>query len=376
MAESRSNTTDEEQAPVNLSTKSLQQSELSEKQQLARNRFKLILIFIVIAVLLAALQVLPVRKTTVKLSLPVSGFTARLKETLFIPDLALTDVNFSNPAAMTIFPETMLGRGRNDGFNIASFPIEPKRAVEMHPDGRHWNTRFSSDVLLLTVKVDTSTKLGVSYGAVDRRLNFLIQEGRASGLIYTGKAFMLSGDQTRFKQSNLEFTPPGGYKFAITTQRSSIHYNTASPPFAIDMGLGQEDPMDAHDQMFRNLPIQHIAFTLPVEEKVETTLVGKGIIQILDLDKEKMIVDPGDHIFLDGLENFLIKRVLFEQNMRLELIGSVSEIKTGIGKFLYSRKPSILEWLYRNHDWSIFLALLIPLFLMVRNAFQRLKLIK
>ena len=105
------------------------------------------------------------------------------------------------------------------------------------------------------------------------------------------------------------------------------------------------------------------------------SLIRSGVIKLTELDDKKVHLSENDYFIAEGLTNFRITHMAFGNPIHLRLQGNVSSLKTGSGTVLFSRMPTLLEWILKNELWSLFGATASAVFTFLLAAFLRLKII-
>lgn len=338
-------------------------------------RVFLVSALIITLIVIAFLAWKKVEATEVELKLTVNEFTFRLNEPWLIHSLAMKSLGLSHldnlsldatrlEEAIEYDPDTSLPVGWQN-ISIGN-PLNIVRTRD------NWSVSIKSSYLrVANVAIDSGATITIAaYKQSKNQFRISISGGAVSGTIGTGDTLSLSCTSCQIEgKPNDLFSRARNLR--VVTLDNQLSFTDLNNYLEIVIRIPQNEITPDPFILGKSISIDQIDFTRLEGNAKESTIIQDGLVYFAELDGKEHLIKDGDFLTVDGLENFQIKRLFLEDQLRISSRGSVKKLKSGTQEFLYSRIPSYLEWLYTNQSFTLFVATLIPIFSTIFAIFYR-----
>lgn len=158
-------------------------------------------------------------------------------------------------------------------------------------------------------------------------------------------------------------------KFRISLSLHELNFKGQKRPVDVALIL-QKEEMEQKNAISEVTHLKKVDFTAS-DQGYLVSLIRSGVIKFTELDDKKVHLSENEFLIFEGLTDFRITRLVLGNPMHLHLQGNVSSLKT----VLFSRMPTLLEWILKNETMSQFAATVSVVFTFLLAVFLHLKII-
>jgi hypothetical protein len=353
-------------------------SKLEDGRRISNFRRSLIVIFLITAVSITILGWIEVHSTKVSIEIIVNQVSFTLSNIWKIYSIDAKSIGISHMDNLYLSPQRVAMA--TDFESKTDKPLkwitkDIDEDFHLKSNNEYWNVRIESPYLnLSSLFIDSGSNVKITINEKDEnKLVMSISKGNVSGTVETDTTFILKSNRCLTEKYFSEEHSP--FKlFKIFTQNREIDFKDLNHSISIVLEFPR-DKLETKLYTFgKSISIDEVHFFCDEAGEKESTIIKDGKIIFSELDAKEFNLKAGDFLFVNGLENFQIKRLFVNNKMKLSLFGDVHDLKSGA--ILYSRMPTYLEWLHNNYSIAIFIGTLIPVFSIILAIFYRLKIFK
>lgn len=261
-------------------------------------------------------------------------------------------------------------------YPITNESINPRVVVNQPifiiPLDESWNISFTGENLNLS---ELNIRSGASVimenkGEQDGSYILTIDEKNTDGFIHAGKVFNLSCTNCQILEQKYVSA-----SFDVITQRPLIRFSSFKKNISINFNLPHSSESISMDLLENeSLLIKEIDLTKPGEGGNRySSIIRNGAITFLGLDGKQISIKPKDFVQFGNLFDFRIRNISLEKDgITVFLCGNVDNIETGLPNNLYTRLPSLMEYLQKNRSILLFISSLVPILLIILAILYRL----
>lgn len=238
-----------------------------------------------------------------------------------------------------------------------------------------WSVSIQSSYLRLTdlTVSENSSMVFEGQGTLTGVLNITVSSDKTGGVLdVAGKSEMTCNECQLcdgLLKSNINGVP-------IRLQLASEQIEFLASKSGIIMSLMFDRPRDsAAFEVGRHIPVSSLEFTKLTGNRLESSIVDKSRILLMELGGKEINVQSGDIVQIGKLSNFHINQLNFAEHLIVTGYGEVGSLRTGNGNFLKNRMPSYLEWLGVNQAASLFIGTLVSILSLIFGILYRLKIL-
>jgi hypothetical protein len=354
--------------------------QLNRSRSVRKSRLILISIFSFTLGLVLLLALVKVGSTEVELKLRLNQFTFKLAKNWEISSLEIQSIGIWHLGDLrldAVFIEEAIAFDRTSDLptkwqsSRADGPLSIKRTHD------NWGVTIESSYLRLAhASIDSGSTITIAaYEDASRQFRIAVSGGAVLGSIDTDETYAMTCASCQIEgHPNERHTE--NKALHITSDVQEISFEDLAGSIEMIVKIPQTN-MGMKPYLFgKSIYTEQLDFSRLEGDSRESTITKDGSIYFSELDGKQIEIKEGDFLVVNGLRDFQIKRLFFEDHLEAILKGSAQELRSGTQEFLYDRLPSWLEWIYTNQFFALVIATLIPVFSVILVVFYRLKIIE
>jgi len=196
---------------------------------------------------------------------------------------------------------------------------------------------------------------------------------KAFGRIDTGSDVFIECPNCELHHNGKKPVKIGG-RFHLSLSSHELEFSGQKKPADVALVIRPTDEMDQKNAISQVLPLHRVDFTRS-DLGNPVSLIRGGVIKFTELDDRKLSLSENDFLIAEGLTDFEIIHLTLSNPIHLRLQGKVCSLKSGSGTALFSRMPTLLEWILKNKPLGLFVATASTVFSFLLAAFLKLHLI-
>lgn len=255
---------------------------------------------------------------------------------------------------------------------ISNRKVFLNQPISVAPLDESWNISLEGENLnLLELNIRSNASLILeNKGKQDGSYSMTIDNRETDGLIRVGEVFNLSCNNCQILGDEY-----ASVSFNIKTEMTLINFSSYKNNIGITFNLPNGSESNSMDLLENeSLVIKGIDLTKPGEGGNRySSIIRNGAITFLGLDGKQVSIKPKDFIQFGNLIDFRVRNISLEKNgIMVFLHGKVDNVETGLPNNLYTRFPSLMEYLQKNRSILLFISGLIPILLTILTIVYRL----
>jgi hypothetical protein len=314
----------------------------------------LLIIMLGVGSIVIVLNLWPVASTAVEIELVVNRLSFTIGQNLEIHGLASKRISISHLDNLELTP-LELEEASNYDINTDL----PNQWQRLEVDGPLQINRSRDDWRFSITSAYLRTRLGLDAGSTvtienhehtRNQLTIHVKDGGVTGAVNTADTFILNCIDGKIG-AGLKKTVESFKDLRIATDEE-IQFRDLNGSIGLVLEFPAQLPKSKFYLLEKAIKIEALNLTRLVGGKSESTIIADGTIYLWELDGKQIKIRTDDFLAVDGFKDFQIKRLSFDNQLKVSLVGEVSVLKSGGSQeFLYSRLPSRLEYCRTNPSW-------------------------
>jgi hypothetical protein len=234
-----------------------------------------------------------------------------------------------------------------------------------------------ANVTLNTIYVKQNSTITLTLSESEPHLlTVQVDGGPVTGTISPARSLALSFESCRIQGHPELSASRSGWLRLISKRREEAQVR------GIDTGISLTMELEAQSRLSEsNIPVAHdLDFTELIEGDLASTITDDGKIIFDELEnkeqqKKELHIKANEFVVLGELKHFYITSLKIDKGIKMELHGTVGRLQTGPKGNLRPRLPSLLEWIYSQQRWVLYITASSGIVSAILLLLERLKLI-
>ena len=356
-------------------------SNIKKRRYAFHARLTIVLLFILSVLFVSILHFFRISSTEIIAELETRGIYLELAHDSAIESNPLDSIILYDIEQLVMYADAVKGlNADNSERTIATalqedIDLNPNEPIMICTDGGSGTLRISGkDLRLQRLELYRDVPVYIqSAGYPNPTVTIRQSANKAFGVIDTGSDIYIECSSCEIHQSDKKpiATPE---RFRISLSLQELQFSGKKRPVDVALVLLPTDEMEQKNAISEVLHLSKVDFT-GSDLGNPVSLIRAGVIKLTELDNQKLLLSESEFFIAEGLTNFQITQLALSNPIHLRLQGNVRSLKSGLGTVLFSRMPSLLEWLLKNEPLNLFVAAASSVFAFLLAAFLRLRII-